>query len=277
MSAMEAAAQAAGETVPAVDEAAPQVEIRSLKTLKEFTECVDIERAVWGYDPEDLIPSRMFLLASRIGGQVLGAFVDGTPAGFAMALPGVRNGHPYLHSHMLGVLAEHRNLRIGQRLKLAQREEALARGFEVMEWTFDPLEIKNAHMNITRLGAVVRRYAPNFYGPSSSPLQGGLPTDRVYAEWWLRSERVERVLRGDAPAYQIVERVEVPSQIYAWKAQPEHRDEALAVQSRNATALQAAFARGLAVVGYDRRPDGDGEYLLGVWSDAPSNLADYSK
>jgi predicted GNAT superfamily acetyltransferase len=232
---------------------------------------------VWGYDPEDVIPSRMFLLASRIGGQVLGAFVDGKPAGFAMALPGERNGHPYLHSHMLGVLAEYRNLRIGQRLKLAQREDALARGFELMEWTFDPLEIKNAYMNIVKLGAVVRRYAPNFYGPSSSPLQGGLPTDRVYAEWWLRSERVERVLRGNAPQYEIAERVEVPSQIYAWKAQPEHRDEALAVQGRNAAALQQAFTRGLSVVGYDRLANGDGAYLLAQWADAPANVDEYRK
>lgn len=270
MSAMEAAQTA-------VERSSPEIEIRAVTRLDECLECLEIEREVWGYDPEDLIPSRMFLLASRIGGQVLGAYVDGKPAGFAMALPGERNGHPYLHSHMLGVLAEYRNLRIGQRLKLAQRDEALSRGFELMEWTFDPLEIKNAHMNITRLGAVVRRYAPNFYGPSSSPLQGGLPTDRVYAEWWLRSERVERVLRDDAPTYEIVERVEVPSKIYEWKAQPEHRDEALAVQSRNANALQAAFARGLAVVGYDRKADGDGAYLLGVWSDAPANVADYSK
>lgn len=275
MSATEAAATNVAKT--AAEEASAKVEIRPLTVLEEFNESVDIERAVWGYDPEDLIPSRVFLLASRIGGQVLGAFVDGKPAGFAMALPGVRNGRPYLHSHMLGVLSEFRNLRIGQRLKLAQRDEAIARGFELMEWTFDPLEIKNAHMNITKLGAVVRRYAPNFYGKSSSPLQAGLPTDRVYAEWWLRSERVERVLHGDSPSYDITERVEVPGEIYAWKAQPEHRDEAATVQARNAEALQAAFARGLTVVGYDRRPNGDGAYLLGQWTDAPANIDDYRK
>ena len=170
------------------------VEIRTLTELSEFDLCVEIETAVWGYDPADMIPRRMFLLASRIGGQVMGAFAGGTMAGFAMALPGYRHGHPYLHSHMVGVLPEFRNLGLGRKLKLAQREDALARGFELMEWTFDPLEIKNAHLNIARLGAIVRRYKRNFYGPSSSPLQGGLPTDRVYAEWWLRSKRVCGVL-----------------------------------------------------------------------------------
>ena len=74
---------------------------------------------------------------------------------------------------------------------MLQREDALARGFELMEWTFDPLEIKNAYLNIERLGAIARRYNVNQYGITSSPLQGGLPTDRLVAEWWLKSKRVE--------------------------------------------------------------------------------------
>ena len=171
-----------------------EVQIRTLTELSEFDLCVEIETAVWGYDPADIIPRRMFLLAQRIGGQVLGAYVGDVMVGFAMALPGYRNGHPYLHSHMVGVLPEYRNLGLGRTLKLAQRDDALKRGFQLMEWTFDPLEIKNAHLNIARLGAIVRRYKRNFYGPSSSPLQGGLPTDRVYAEWWLDSRRVRSVL-----------------------------------------------------------------------------------
>ena len=100
---------------------------------------------------------------------------------------------------MVGVIPEVRNRGIARALKLAQRDDALARGFDLMEWTFDPTEIKNAYINIAKLGAIVRRYQHNFYGPSSSPLQGGLPTDRVYAEWWLRSKRVERALARRAP------------------------------------------------------------------------------
>lgn len=255
-------------TNESVVQTATEVEIRSLTELSEFDLCVDVEMAVWGYDPADMIPRRMFLLASRIGGQVLGAFVQGKIAGFAMALPGYRNGHPYLHSHMLGVLGEYRNLGLGRSLKLAQRDDALARGFELMEWTFDPLEIKNAHLNIARLGAIVRRYKKNFYGPSSSPLQGGLPTDRVYAEWWLRSERVTRVLAGDKPQFEELEHVDVPADIYAWKASEKHRHAAREVQAHNAAALKGAFVRGLSVLGYSRNEKGDGSFLLGRWDEA---------
>lgn len=246
------------------------VEIRPLTELSEFDLCVEIETAVWGYDPADMIPRRMFLLAARIGGQVLGAFAGGTLAGFAMALPGYRHGHPYLHSHMVGVLPEFRNLGLGRRLKLAQREDAIARGFELMEWTFDPLEIKNAHLNIARLGVVVRRYKHNFYGPSSSPLQGGLPTDRVYAEWWLRSNRVNRVLSGEQPEFEVLEQVEVPAEIYAWKASEDKRKDARTVQTHNAAALEDAFARGLSVLGYRRGESGNGSFLLGRWDEALS-------
>jgi predicted GNAT superfamily acetyltransferase len=245
----------------------PQVRIQPLTELAQFNQCVALEEAVWGYDPADMIPRRMFLLASRIGGQVFGAFVGDTMAGFAMALPAYRNGRAYLHSHMVGVLPEHRNRGVARALKLAQRDDALARGIDLIEWTFDPLEIKNAHLNIAKLGAVVRRYRHDFYGPSSSPLQGGLPTDRVYAEWWLRSQRVERALRGEPLEINAVEQVDVPAEIYQWKTSPEHRTEARNVQARNAAALEPAFARGLAVLGYRRNERGDGRYLLGHWDE----------
>jgi predicted GNAT superfamily acetyltransferase len=241
------------------------IEIRPLTTLEEFERCVVLQLEVWGYSDGDLIPRRVFLVAQRIGGQVLGAFDGGTIIGFAMALPGFRNGHAYLHSHMLAVLASHRNAGLGRRLKLAQREDAIARGFDLMEWTFDPLEIKNAHLNIARLGAIVRRYKPDFYGPSSSPLQGGLPTDRLYAEWWLRSPRVTKALCGEAETMDVLERVEVPHSIYEWKQDPERRNLALQVQSANREALQAAFERGLSVVGYERNAEGDGAFLLSTW------------
>jgi predicted GNAT superfamily acetyltransferase len=244
-----------------------RIHIESLTELAQFDRCVELQLAVWGYSDGDLIPRRMFLIASRIGGQVLGAFDGDRIVGFAMGLPAYRNGHPYLHSHMVGVLAEYRNAGIGRQLKLAQREDALTRGFELMEWTFDPLEIKNAHLNISKLGAISRRYQRDFYGPSSSPLQGGLPTDRVYAEWWLRSDRVARVLAGEAPVIEATEYVEVPAEIYAWKASTTDRDTAREVQSRNAEALESAFARGLSVLGYERTAKGDGRFLLGVWNE----------
>jgi predicted GNAT superfamily acetyltransferase len=244
----------------------PVIRIAAVHDLAQFQSCVDLQVAVWGYSDGDLIPRRMFLLADRIGGQVLGAFDGETIVGFAMALPGYRNGQPYLHSHMLAVLPEYRNLGLGRRLKLAQRDDAVARGFELMEWTFDPLEIKNAHLNIARLGAICRRYQPDFYGPSSSPLQGGLPTDRLYAEWWLRSARVLRILGEAAPeggAQKISEEVVVPHELYQWKQETATRELASDRQRCNREALQSAFARGLAVVGYRRESNGDGHFLLG--------------
>jgi predicted GNAT superfamily acetyltransferase len=249
------------------EQTATAVHIESLQELEQFDRCVELQIAVWNYSDGDLIPRRMFLLAQRIGGQVLGAFVGETIVGFAMALPGYRDRRPYLHSHMLAVLPEYRNLGLGRQLKLAQRDDALARGFDLMEWTYDPLEIKNAYLNIAKLGAISRRYKADFYGPSSSPLQGGLPTDRLYAEWWLRSPRVVNLLNGKASPSQVVERVEVPGEIYQWKQEPGLHEAAETLQAGNRAALESAFSRGLAVIGYERTAGGDGTFLLGLPQD----------
>jgi predicted GNAT superfamily acetyltransferase len=242
------------------------IEIRPLTTLEQFERCVVLQLEVWGYSDGDLIPRRVFLVAQRIGGQVLGAFDGDTVIGFAMALPGYRNGHSYLHSHMLAVLPQYRNAGLGRSLKLAQREDALARGFDLMEWTFDPLEIKNAHLNVARLGAISRRYKTDFYGPSSSPLQGGLPTDRLYAEWWLRSPRVTGLLSGKPEPIQVVERITVPYTIYQWKQDSQTRLLAEQLQTANREAFESAFDRGLTVVGYERDTAGNGTFLLGAWN-----------
>jgi predicted GNAT superfamily acetyltransferase len=259
-----------GQILPADQQIeATDILIAPAKALVDFERCVEIQLAVWGYSDGDLIPRRVFIVANSIGGQVIGAFHRDEMVGFAMALPGYRDGKPYLHSHMLAVLPEYRNYGLGRRLKLAQRDDALARGFDRMEWTFDPLEIKNAHLNIVRLGAIARRYLRDYYGPSTSPLQGGLPTDRLVAEWWLRSTRVRRTLgeisageRETQPAA-TGERVDVPNLIAGWKRNPDQRNLAESLQTRNRIALESAFARGLAITDYERSPEGDGCYLLG--------------
>lgn len=246
------------------------IHIQPLTSLEHFERCVVLQLEVWGYSDGDVIPRRVFVVAQRIGGQVIGAFDQATLVGFAMSLPGYRDGLPYLHSHMLAVLPQYRNAGIGRRLKLAQRDDAIARGFNLMEWTFDPLEIRNSHLNINRLGAIVRRYQPDFYGTSSSPLQGGLPTDRLYAEWWLRSGRVASVLRGETQPLQILERVTIPHAIYQWKQDAQQRSHARTLQSSNRIALESAFQRGLAVIGYERDAEGNGSFLLGNWTEALS-------
>ena len=191
------------------------ISVRTITEIGDLREAVRLQKTIWGFEDLELLPVRMFVVAHRVGGQTMAAFDDDRMVGFLIAVPGVKtDGTHYLHSNMMGVLAEYRNLGVGRQLKLAQREEALERGIEMVEWTFDPLELKNAFFNVQRLGAVVERYVLNQYGITSSLLHGGLPTDRCVASWYLRSERVERVVAGDpAPAVEIVERIEVPNEI----------------------------------------------------------------
>jgi predicted GNAT superfamily acetyltransferase len=259
------------------------IRIRSCSEMDEMQACVDLQIETWGYDESDVIPRKTFLLAQKIGGQVLGAFDDDlagdaavgpeeTLVGFAMSLPGVKTTpdgpQPYLHSHMLAVRQSHRNRGLGTQLKWEQRNEALSRGIRRMEWTFDPLEIKNAFINIHRLGAFSREYRVNFYGVSSSRLQGGLPTDRLLAEWELDSPRVEALhARHPAAECTIEDRILVPASIARWKASEATRDRAFDVQFENQQKFQKAFSRGLAVVDFSLDAEGNGVYELGPLSE----------
>ena len=240
--------------------------IRKCQRLDELRACVALQKEVWGFSDIELVPLRMFVVADKIGGQVIGAFESDELVGFAFAVPGVRDQHMYLYSHMLAVRKAYRNTGLGRRLKLAQRDDATSRNFDLMEWTFDPLEIKNSYFNLERLGAVARRYNLNQYGITSSPLQGGLPTDRLVAEWWLKSKRVEQLLAtGKNPEFTIAKTISVPAQVYEWKATASTRHRALQVQEQNREQFQKAFSDGLAVLGYNRDPQGNGQFLLGKW------------
>jgi predicted GNAT superfamily acetyltransferase len=250
--------------------------------MDEMQACVDLEIATWGYDESDVIPRKTFLLAQRIGGQVLGAFdsdlavdaaagPEGTLVGFAMSLPGLKTTpqgpQPYIHSHMLAVRPSHRNRGLGTQLKWEQRREALSRGIRHMEWTFDPLEIKNAFLNIHRLGAISREYRVNFYGVSSSRLQGGLPTDRLLAEWELDSPRVEALIASRPVAVRTFEeRILVPASIERWKAGEATRKRAFDVQLEIRQKFQQAFSKGLGVLGFSLDAEGNGVYELGPLS-----------
>jgi len=239
--------------------------IRPCKDIRELESCVALQKEVWNFDDVDLIPLRLFVVATKIGGQVIGAFVDEELIGFAISIPGTRNGNAYLHSHMLAVRESFRNTGLGRKLKLAQRDDALGRGIRLIEGTFDPLESKNAWLNIERLGAIARRYNLNQYGMSSSPLQGGLPTDRLVAEWWLDSGRVKAVLDGSEPTAGTQAKIFVPADIYDWKrsADPQAKE----VQSRNREAFLKNFSAGLAVLRFERDAAKNGTYLLGKWNE----------
>jgi predicted GNAT superfamily acetyltransferase len=256
---------------------ADEIKIRKCEALEEMQACFELQKRVWGFADADLIPVRMFVVASKIGGQVIGAFAEtdnqtdggSSLVGFALAIPGMRNGHPYLHSQMLAVNQQYRNAGLGRRLKLYQREDALARGFDLMEWTFDPLEIKNAYLNIEKLGAIARRYNVNQYGITSSPLQGGLPTDRLVAEWWMKSKHVEAVLAEVVrPKFESYEHIDVSAEIYVWKATEAMRTQALAILMNNRERFTSAFAKGLSVLGYERDDRGNGRFLLTEWDEA---------
>jgi predicted GNAT superfamily acetyltransferase len=251
--------------------------IRPCEGFEELSACVQLQVEVWGYGDRDVVPRRVFIVSKQIGGQVMGAFDTSLPGassegnpenlvGFAMALPGITQGRPYLHSHMLAVNPEYRNRGIGRRLKLFQRDEALRRGIRRMEWTFDPLEIKNSFLNVAKLGAIVRRYAVNFYGVSSSRLHGQVPTDRLYAEWWLDSDWVSSILGGKAKTVPAVEQeISVPNQIAQWRHSPADQERVLDIQTRNREHFQQAFAQQLAVVGFRIDAEGNGIYQLGQW------------
>jgi predicted GNAT superfamily acetyltransferase len=247
---------------------ADAIVIRNCQGLDELRACVPLQKEVWNFTDAELVPLRMFVVAEKVGGQVMGAFDGDQMIGFALSVPGTRSGHIYLHSHMLAVRKEYRNSGLGRRLKLLQRDDALSRGIELIEWTFDPLEIKNAYLNIEKLGAISRRYNINQYGITSSPLQGGLKSDRLIAEWWLKSKRVETLLAtGKNPEFRKQNSVEVPAQIYEWKSAEETRNKAEQVQERNRDRFIAAFGGGQAVLGYERDAEGNGKFLLGNWDE----------
>lgn len=242
--------------------------LRACHTVDEFKVALQLQKDVWNFSDIELVPVRLFVVGEKIGGHVLGAFDGDRMVGFAYGLPGYRNGHSYMHSHMLGVAADYRNTGVGASLKWFQRDIALAQGFDLIEWTFDPLEIKNSFLNIEKLGAITRRYNINQYGITSSPLQGGLPSDRLVAEWWLRSKRVQTVERaGKHPVIKVEVAIDVPAEIYAWKADPDKRQLALDAQSRNRDLFLEAFGKGMAVIGYERDTQGNGQFKLGYWDE----------
>jgi chorismate synthase len=172
--------------------------IRDLTTLEECRQVAALEKDVWGYrDAEDVVPPPVLIVSIKRGGVLLGAFDDGgLMKGFVYSLPAVKDGRLTQWSHMLGVARDARGAGLGLRLKLAQRDRSLAMGVDLVEWTYDPLQALNAHLNFARLGTVVEEYEENIYGDSSSVLHRGSPTDRFVAAWAIRSPHVERRIQS---------------------------------------------------------------------------------
>ena len=238
------------------------MQIRRLTQVREFEQVVELQRSIWQMNDLEIQPADTFVVAEKIGGETLGAFDEQNMLGFCLALPAIKeNGATFLHSHMLGVLPECANQGIGRALKVQQRRNALSRGFQLMEWTFDPLQVKNAFFNIERLGALVRRSYRNLYGQTSNALDAGLPTDRCVAEWWLESPRVGRALNYQTTLDRnVVSRIEVPPDIQQLRTMD--LTAARRLQEEIMHKLSESFADGLALIGVEITPRA-AQYLIG--------------
>ena len=242
-----------------------EITVRKCESLDEFHRCVELQREIWGEADLEVEPATAFVVAAHTGGQVLGAFDGDQLVGYTLAVVGLRDRTAYLHSHMTGVLREYRDRGVGRMLKLYQRTEALGRGIRLIQWTFDPLETRNAHFNLNRLGAICREYQPNLYGVTTSPLHRGLATDRLLAEWHLDSARVVGAIENlvkdpiEAPAI-----IELPAELERW--QREGSPEVGVVQGRVREEFKKWFGKGYAAVALRTAP-GNRAYLLTPWSD----------
>lgn len=242
-----------------------EVTIRALHDVSEIAICVVLQQAIWGGSDLETVPDQIFVVAAKIGGQVLAAFDGELPVGFVLAFPALRRGRTYLHSHMLAVLPQYQNYGVGRKLKLAQREDALSRGIDLIEWTFDPLQLKNAYFNIARLGAICRRYIPDAYGRTSSPLHSGLPTDRLVAEWWVASARVQNRLSGSSDnEVKGREHIALPASIQdVCRMEPQRAEQ---IQSQFRRTFESYLGRGYAAVGFELNQD-QGLYVMEPYED----------
>lgn len=192
------------------------ITIRPMNSIEEFKECVRLQEATWGEGFSERVPPAILNVGQRLGGVSSGAYnADGELVGFVFGLTGLRDGELVHWSDMLAVRPGLRDSGLGRRLKSYQRDEVLSRGVRRMHWTFDPLQARNAHLNLTRLGAVIREYEENMYGDTDSPLHAGIGTDRFIALWQLDSERVDQRLSASGPEPWAADGSEAPAALAA--------------------------------------------------------------
>jgi predicted GNAT superfamily acetyltransferase len=252
----------------------PQVEVRLVRSHDEFAACEAMSRDIWGAAERNVVPRELLLTMQHNGGLVHGAFLpEGRLVGFCFAFAGTRNGQLRLCSHQLGVVPEFRGAGIGIALKQAQREDALRLGYELVTWTFDPLEARNAYLNLHRLGAIARAYDPNHYGAMEDELNRGLPSDRFEAEWWLRRPKPAAsrtspivILTIGADGAPIRDPTEVPEGATGViRVPPDFQtvkrssmELALRWRMESRAAFEGALRAGLVAIDFDR----DGGYLM---------------
>jgi predicted GNAT superfamily acetyltransferase len=239
-----------------------EIAIRECVTIDELDRCVRLQRDVFGLPDLEISPRRHLIVSREAGGWTLAAFATRTRdhlIGFVHHLVAIREAEVIGYSHMMAVHKDYQNLGLGARLKWAQRERALAEGRRFIKWTWEPMQARNAHFNLNRLGVVVRTYAENFYGTDyvtdpeqQTPVAPGLPSDRLFAGWELSSARVVELARGGAPAPppEAVARIEIPADWPGLIKQDPNlaKEEQLRVRRE----FQQAFSAGLVCAGFER-------------------------
>lgn len=265
-------------TTQTQDTAPSGVEFRPFSAPGDYEACLELQKLTWGRDFSDAVPMSILKITQKAGGIAAGAFApDGSLLGFVYGLTGIRGGRPFHWSHMLAIHPKARDLGLGTRLKLYQRELLLPLGVEAVEWTYDPLEARNAHLNINHLGGEIAEYVRDMYeGEFGSELARGIGTDRFIVHWQITSERVLGALEdrrsgvaerfrdapvanpggteeGELPDAPRV-RVEVPENIQAVKAESPERAQAWRASTRRA--FEGYFAKGYRVEAYERNPEG---------------------
>jgi predicted GNAT superfamily acetyltransferase len=236
----------------------PEIEIREVTTVEELAECVYLQREVFASPDLEISPVRHLIVAGYAGGWTLGAFAGGNPVGFVLSLPMFRdNGERAFYSHMTAVRQEFQNLRIGARLKWAQRARALSEGVNYIKWTYQPVQARNAFFNLERLGVTIKTYMPNFYGTdySTSAEQNeiiGLDSDRLFAEWHLNAPKVVALAKGElfTETGKVARTIEIPNHWNNLVAT--NPEKAIAEQTRIKREFQKAFADGLICKGFER-------------------------
>jgi predicted GNAT superfamily acetyltransferase len=255
----------------------PAVELRALASAEDYAACVELQRATWGQSFGEAVPGSILKICQQVGGVAAGAFdPGGRLLGLVFGLTGVRGGRIAHWSHMLAVAPGARDLGIGARLKLFQRDLLLPLGVESVLWTYDPLEARNAHLNLNRLGAEVVEYVEDMYANEmGSELARGIGTDRFILDWRIGGERVRRILEDPRAGEQVGGgetfttaplagldgalppvpesprvRVEVPASIQDVKA--ERPDEAAAWRAVTRRAFESYLGKGYRVTAFYR-------------------------
>ena len=231
------------------------ITIRECVSVEDFWQCVELEKSIWKDSDLGIMPVRLYMISKACNAPTIGAFDgSGRLVGFVHTSIAIKQGHVFYHSHLAAVVEDLRHRDIGFRMKLAQRARAIELGISLIMWTFDPLQSRNAHLNINKLGVIIRRYEVNYYSEGISKVfDSDIPSDRVFAEWWIASPHVESVLAGNKPGSFDSGSIEIPEDIEAASrgSLEEHLTWRVQVRSR----FQSELSKGNIVRGFIRHPE----------------------